>query len=888
MKKSYFFKFFVFALVGALAILPSCKDYDDDISGLETSVSTVKSDLTALQTTVSSAQSAATAAQSTATDALAKANEALAAAQAAGDAEAISALEGQIADFQVELDAINDQLEALSGLEARIDALMEELKLANEAQLEAIIADVAAMTAQVDSMIGNIVTDVELIITSNNDVAIDLTFAAVLEQDNVFETGIANAITFKEGNQIQSPTSFVIRVSPTNAVITPEMVTLQNSLGIAYENLEILSVKPYEQLLTRATNGAGLWEVTVQLSEYNEDDFLAATVNEDAISGSNQGKILFAVAVDNSQTEENPLIRKVVSSYDITLDWSDDFDGANELDFLVDETSIDNINNRFDFTSQSLLNYNGTATPYAELVWSDVAATDAITSGANQNVTSGDDRTTQSVYPAVQGRPMKISIVEGAVKTIRAIYVTLDKQANAVESAPSEWNAWQGYSYTGLNSVVEGTETEIVINNNSAINDMIGFRVYAVNFDGTLVDPDGKAFYVSLGAEGADWGTVNTVITPESETVPGVISEDVNKTLTAITGATTFEWTTDEDADENTPAFHVVLEDADGELFTTDGGVVSSVDFTEVTKLHTVPTASSWLAYEDNKVYNGTLIVKNATGHVIATLKVSMKKVLPTGAPSGFSIKTSQLSANGVYNAYLVPNTWTAPNATQGTMPLGDVFTFTGDALASVANFDVIFADAARSGDDIVDLTVNPGNSTLNVAKEFINNTTQHETSVVYNYGDISTAQDGVDYVIEVENFPTVFNNIYNDTYSWEWDEDFETEIVYGSDATISLAEILGTSERDSNYDAPLSAPYLGSLSLTGLNGAVGGAKLYSNGTELEEYFTASVTAAGVVLTEASGSSNPTANVASTLVITVFDMYGHEVEIELPITVLKR
>src|SRR5690554_3555807 len=42
MKKSYFFKFFVFALVGALAILPSCKDYDDDISNLESQLSSLK------------------------------------------------------------------------------------------------------------------------------------------------------------------------------------------------------------------------------------------------------------------------------------------------------------------------------------------------------------------------------------------------------------------------------------------------------------------------------------------------------------------------------------------------------------------------------------------------------------------------------------------------------------------------------------------------------------------------------------------------------------------------------------------------------------------------------------------------------------------------------
>jgi len=298
--------------------------------------------------------------------------------------------------------------------------------------------------------------------------------------------------------------------------------------------------------------------------------------------------------------------------------------------------------------------------------------------------------------------------------------------------------------------------------------------------------------------------------------------------------------------------------------------------------IHTVPTASSWLAYEDDKVYNGTLVIKNETGHVIATLKVTFKKELPTTAPSGFSIKTNQLGANDVYNAYLVPNTWVAPTATQGTMPLSDVFTFTGDALAAVNNFDVIFADADRDGDDeLIDLVVNPGNSTLIVAKEFIDNETEHETSVVYNYGNISTALDGVDYVIEIENFPTVFNNIYNDTYSWEWDEDFETEIEYGTTTTIPLTNVLGTSSSDKIYNAPLSAPYEGSLVLKD-------AKLYSNGTEIEEYFTAEIDGGNIVLTQASDSTNPTANVSSTLVITMLDMYGHEVVIELPMTVLTR
>ncbi|MCS3022775.1 hypothetical protein NXX12_21610 [Phocaeicola vulgatus] len=39
----------------------------------------------------------------------------------------------------------------------------------------------------------------------------------------------------------------------------------------------------------------------------------------------------------------------------------------------------------------------------------------------------------------------------------------MDK-ANAVESAPSELNAWNSYTYSDLNTVVEGTSTEITIN----------------------------------------------------------------------------------------------------------------------------------------------------------------------------------------------------------------------------------------------------------------------------------------------------------------------------------------------------------------------------------------------------------------------------------------
>ncbi|TAH60164.1 MAG: cell surface protein [Fermentimonas caenicola] len=924
MKKKLFFNFFVFAVIGALVTMTSCKDYDDDISGLDNQVTAVKSDLTSLQSTVTAAQSAATAAQSSANDALAKANEALAVAQAAGDSESIAALEEEIEELVAEIADIKEELETLAGLEARIQGLIDELETAQNAKLDAIKEDILAITEQLGTLsfakVNSMITEVSFdFVYDDYERYRFLDYSTTTEVvDYVFSTGINNAITFVEGQRLASQAQkIIVKVSPANADLSKMLdqislirgdnnTEINNYLkAVKAERANPLLVDPwgdFATITTRATPTAnGLWYVWFELSQtadleelaeltYGEGKYLDYGVEEDS-----EGHYLFALVIENSVDEaEDADSRFIISDFVISINTSEEFDRASELEFLVDETDVAEINNRAVDGSLSL---NEDGITYEELVW-DGYAQPVITG----NTTVGDDRSQEPVYPAVQGVPMKIELTGEYTESIRAMYVTLDFKENAIESAPSEWNAWQSYSYSGLNTVVEGTETEIVINNASAINDIIGFRVFAVNYDGTLVDPDGKAFYVSLGVEGADWGTVNTVITPVGEAVDGTISANVAKTLTALTGAATYEWTTDVDENEieGTPAFHVVLKDADGELFSTDGGDVTNVDFEDVTTIHTVPTASSWLAYEDDKVYNGTLVIKNGTGHVIATLKVTFKKELPTTAPSGFSIKTNQLGSDGIYRSYLIPmiegvENWTAPDATHGSMALSQVFNFIGDALTGVDNFDVIFANALRvNATTVGNLIVTPGNETLIVAKEFIDNETEHETSVVYNYGEISTElEEGEDYVIEVANFPTIFSNIYNDTYSWNWATraqlglaasdplPYNTQIVYGSDVTIDLAHIYGVSERDNIYNAPLSEPYKGSLVLED-------AKLYSNGTEIEEYFTAEIVGGNIVLTQASDSTNPTANVPSTLVITMLDMYGHEVVIELPMTVLTR
>ncbi len=897
--KKLFFKLFVFAVIGAFVTITSCKDYDDDIDNLQGQIdqlatkSDVDTKLNALQTSLTTAQTNASSALTKAEQALTAAQAALAEAKKVGDAALTEAKVQEIADAQAKVEAAKVKVETLAALQEQIATLKAELKETNDAEFgkmkEEINASLAEITKKVEDAVGlfaRAVFDVELVSTYTGNLWPNfvLPFSSATEQDNVFEEGIANAITFVKGKQVQTSTSFIIRVSPTNVMVTPDMITLQNSKGETYDNVEVTKVEPYEELLTRSTNGGGLWKVTVELKNYEKAAFEAATE-------SNGEKVLFAVAINNS--DKDAPSSKVITTYDMELNWKS-YVPANGLSFKVDETNVADINNRYDDTSKSL-DEQGTGTIYyQEKKWKTDPATAPTSSNTLPDV--GDDRTDKNAYPAVQGKPITIALNDPN-NQIRAMYVTLDYEDNAIDSAPSEWNAWNSYSYTGLGKVVEGTKTEIIINSNSAINDYIGFRVFAVNYDGTLVDPDGKAFYVSLGKEATTWNTLNTVVTATQEDVnaTSTLSAKVNATLSKLTGATTYEWTTDKAEDGTTPAFDVFFTNSDNTVvFGTNGTGSVGTDFSKVTKAYTIARVNNWLAYEDNKVYNGKLTIKNATGHVLATLNVTFKKVLPT-APEGFSVKTNQIGPDGIYRCYLEPNVWTAPNATEGTMSLDQVFNF---GTGTLARYETIFAASKPKAGGGHDPIVVTGAGLLRVGKAYIDNTTQHATKVVYNFGKISTeTKDSnggyIDYKVTIEEFPTVYSNIYNSTYSWNWATKeqlglgatqplpYSTSITYGDTKTYDLGWIYGVSSRDSKYNAFLSAPYKSSL-------LVKSAKLVSNSNNLDEYFNAALSGTTISLTEKSGSTNPTADVPSTLVITAKDMYDNNVEIRLPMTVKKR
>ena len=800
------------------------------------------------------------------------------------------------------------------------------------------------------------VTSVELVLSYTSpqqDDAPVLKFSTVTEQANVFEDEgwdgqvISNGITFTKGAQTQTESSFVVRVSPANAVLTADMVSLVNSKG---ENLDdfvtVTKVEKYNELLTRAADNSGLWKVSVALQSYNKDTFNAkryANGKDDT-----KGEILYAVQVNN--TKEGDADRYVTSSYDVTLDHFD-YTPADKLGFIVSNSdhsyNVVDLNNRYKDNSISLLNPSTSAAELApEYKWKSTPAVTPVFSGSKANAVkdAGDDRSLKNVFPAVQGEEITISLTTETTGTkvtapdnIRAIYVTLDKEDNAIESVPSEWNAWNSYVYTGLNTVVEGTEVTITINpaaGQSILNDFIGFRVFAVNYDGTLVDPDGKAFYVKIGDEAVVWNTVATTIIPDAKksTAPNTEkSADATVSgLTKISGAVSATWL---DEAGKTPMFNAVFKAGKDEVYSTDDLTsfpADSKNFDKVTAVYTQPTSAvtEWSDLKDDKAYNGILTIYDADNFVLATVTVTMTKKLPS-VPAGFSIKTNQLDANGIYNCYLVPDSWAVPVSPDkpednfGTMDMDDVFNW-GEGV--ISQYEINFAKAAYdSKDKVVDNKV-AGNADLEVDNDFIDNKTQHTTVVTYNFGKISSEEKDnsgriIDYAPEVYAFPTVFSCIYNDTYTWHWasieeiadyygapwdGEDVKapsTELVYGIDYTFADpngaefsfdAVIKGVSSKDSKYSAWLEVPYEGSLLLQEIGGAgsgIWGQVITNDGEKVNEYFQVSKDPQGRLFFDAtsiSDDTNPTGPVPSTLRLVYMDMYGHEVPVELDVTVVKR
>ena len=459
-------------------------------------------------------------------------------------AAAIEAIKGQIGTPNKKLGTLDSRLAAiesvLNGVKDDDTKLGLATKVTNiENQLRDIIGEYTTMVTAVDLY----KTDANR--WSNGLPDNDLTFIWVPSEHTTkfpADKNLTDAqIEFSADHKnITITDSLVVRVSPTNAELTPANVSLINSQGKELnEFVDVQSVKPYKKLITgatraaNATEGNGLWTVTFKLKDgVDIQKFEEATISQNSY-------VKFAVAVKNTTSEAKESPRRVISAYNVDVKGSS-YEPANNSILVQGNDdvwkNIRDVRNRF-----SIWNVDGKDTPVAysaetreskygvkELEWNgNTPYTAEEVANHTKLAQNYDQRTWSNPLPVTLGK--KINIALGAevrngvpyyynTKTgrgyaVKGFYVTLDKDF-AIESAPSELNAWAKYSYENVgvtNSkgtitkaahMFYGNEGYITINSledTEVKGDIIGFRVYAVNFDGTLVDPDGRAFYVKVG-----------------------------------------------------------------------------------------------------------------------------------------------------------------------------------------------------------------------------------------------------------------------------------------------------------------------------------------------------------------------------------------------------
>ena len=201
-----------------------------------------------------------------------------------------------------------------------------------------------------------------------------------------------------------------------------------------------------------------------------------------------------------------------------------------------------------------------------------------------------------------------------------------------------------------------------------------------------------------------------------------------------------------------------------------------------------------------------------------------------------------------------------------------------------------------------LEVTASPWKVVVNNAKDdagvaLIDNETKHETTIGYNYGKISSLTPDDDYIVKVQTVQTVFAcplNTAAQTYAWaQVPAVYGTNgkvvtpakdvnvLTYGSTVTV-VTNIFNNLIAHNSFD---NTVFGGKLSERYNKYVHIDAKLISNGSLLEDYYTATVTNGVITFHKQSAATNPTADVASTLVLTMTDAFGHENVYKLPFTV---
>ena len=812
-------------------------------------------------------------------------------------AAAIEAIKAQVGTPNKELGTLDTRLAAiesvLNGVKDDDTKLGLATKVTNiENKLKDIIGEYTTMVTEV-SLVGSFLNNGKLnsnIVSKwdpttgswsdaialqfmSGEVKKDYTFGKDEKDNTGAKMNVADQQKFVKNTPFNDKKELLVRVNPTNALITKDMVKLVNSQGNDLDGvLEIEDVKQYTDLLTRASKNTGLWKITVKVKEG------VPTSKIEQLS--NKGKeILFAVAIKNTKTQENADDRYVASTYDITVPKAKSFTPA---------TDIDNV----ELWSVSTMTDKGSiklseAKPYTSYV--DPAGT----------------TTPKKVVRAKSNEDIMIDFSAYGGK-VQYFYVVRDDNNTDKKSDASELNAWNSYQYDGsaYGKVVAvdpqhpGT-LKINIGGKSNADDEIGFRVFAINYDGTLATSptSGQSFVVYVGDEQTKSSVSGSLaVTKTSGDATGWLP------LTSkLKDGSSLPATWSATVDNKTISFNVAYS-KDGKNVAPAGTKNSDIKFVKFTSVTNV------VNWKDNLKAEGKITTYNAKNLVENEISVSLTKVLPTVestiAHMGYKWKDAQVE-NGKYTAYVYPagNAWTTANIATGYKNMTQAINgLKAGAVINVEN--VVWNGTTKKFSDAANIT--GGNWTVSVDKSLIDGKTEHPTHIGFNYGKISSetkdnAGNVIDYFIPVETVQTVFAcPLTEEAQTYKWKQYSVTDangnttyynvnhLTYGNTATVANVNLLDYIIGSNKFDTTVFGGKLSGL-VAGADAkyVTVDAKLISKESKQEDYFKASVSGGVITFTKNSLASNPVKDVESTLVITLTDAFGHKMVYNMPFTVYR-
>lgn len=880
-----------------------------------TDVATAISNAANAQTTADGAQKAADAAAKAAKDAQKQADQAVKDAAAAATTANAAAKQ---ADFEKALERIGN-LETSRVTADKLDEKLTQLKeelLGADGDKETI----GSLTVKVNAYKGAVeelysaVTSVELVetysgvngFTSNWNTTNGITPLTVemlhglISDDSKFGDENGNdakpIVEYVKGKDIdvKDDASIVVRVNPVNADLTKgAKIILLNSKGESLEDIvKVGTPSKFDKLITTraaATVKTGLWKLPLSVAEgVSEEDFKKAVTVKD--ENGNEKAILYAVAINNTvdSKAEAAADRYVVSTYDVNPTYNK-FVPSNDFTFKVGGKDVSEIHNRW--TGYEIVgeNSNFSSDKNPELAWANDAAAEPVLEGEKKNVENAnyrshrsDVRYWNSLLQVEVGKPFSITDLKTSDNTAADYYyVVLDKD-NAIESGVSELNAWKNYEIDNLNKVVPASENlTLTIQTEAANHDIIGFRVYAVNKDGKLLDPDGKAFYVVVG-ENYTSGIVGNL--------DAVNKITEKKDFSPVDGVSYGPW--ELVADNNAcplsekPVFAAVYYNKDGNE-TTNMSEVTKIAFKVnnpalIADGATVSLKSTLRKYTDNNFYE------------VGTVTATYIKVLPKAFPADITFRPAQETGKGTgyFIAYMTPeNGYTVTNkSVYGSVDLNNVFYNLDD------NVSFEIADAAKDANDkLTSVRADKANNFVAkvAAKDFINSTTKHAVTAKYNYGEISLVKNNKTGQWEKKPCSVDYGKSLSVTFacwhsasSYSWKE--QPALQWKATANVIKTDIKNIAVKNTYNNDFFGGTFAQLLTNKYLEVKAGSAHLTYEG-QVDPYFTVEVDATNgqfiFTQTGIQAENAPTVDHTENLEFVVVDAYGHEVPQSFKVTI---